>query len=206
MPDLTCYVNPQGGSSIQHVTSATLSRKTDNSICYINPQDARSISGRQLQSVLFVLSLTEFDVILGMDWLSRYGACIDCCRKRVTLRFGEEVFSFQGTRSVLTSLISALQVDRLRRKDRELFLAYVRDVSVASAEIGDVPVVREFRDVFPDELVSLPPEREVEFCIEVILKHKSLRDMYLLLLDLIKENNMNSLLDTMKNKEDNIKR
>ena len=118
--------------------------------------------------MLFVLPLTEFDVILGMDWLSRYGACIDCSRKRVTLCADGEVFSFQGARSVLTSLISALQVDRMWRKGREVFLAYVRDVSVSPAEIGDVPVVQEFLDVFPEELASLPPEREVEFSIEVI--------------------------------------
>ena len=39
------------------------------------------ISQRRLQSELLVLSLTEFDIILGMDWLTRYSACIDCSRK-----------------------------------------------------------------------------------------------------------------------------
>ena len=49
-----------------------------------------------------------------------------------------------------------------------MFLAHIRDVSKASGRVEDVPVVWEFADVFPEELVSLPPEREVEFCIEVV--------------------------------------
>ena len=123
---------------------------------------------RSLSSDLFVLPLTEFDIILGMDWLIWYNACIDCSWKRVTLVADGEVISFQGARGVLSSLISAIQIDRLWRKGRDVFLAYVRDVSMSPVELGDVPVVREFPDIFPDELVSLPPEREVEFCIEVI--------------------------------------
>ena len=122
------------------------------------------IAGRKLAVELLVLPLLEFDVILGMDWLGRYEALIDCSRKRVTLKLGEDVFSFLGVRRVLSSLVSALQVEKLQRKGCLLFLAHIRDVSMTSGSVESVPVVQEF----PEELVSLSPEREVEFCIEVV--------------------------------------
>ena len=34
----------------------------------------------------------------------------------------------------------------------------------------DVPIVRQYLSVFPDDLPGLPPDREIEFCIELILR------------------------------------
>ena len=45
----------------------------------------------------------------------------------------------------------------------------VRDVQADKGSVDRVPVVCEFRDVFPEELPGLPPEREIEFCIDVVL-------------------------------------
>ncbi|MCI75280.1 cellular nucleic acid-binding protein, partial [Trifolium medium] len=36
------------------------------------------------------------------------------------------------------------------------------------AEVDALSVVREFVDVFPDEILDLPPEREVEFSIDIV--------------------------------------
>ncbi|GJU47974.1 putative reverse transcriptase domain-containing protein [Tanacetum coccineum] len=48
------------------------------------------------------------------------------------------------------------------------FLASVMDISLESPNIENLSVVREFADVFPDELPGLPPAREIEFGIELI--------------------------------------
>ena len=40
--------------------------------------------------------------------------------------------------------------------------------------VDEIPVVREFPDVFPDDIVGLPPEREVEFIIDLIPGTKSI--------------------------------
>ena len=48
------------------------------------------------------------------------------------------------------------------------YLALVRDTTAEKISISDVPVACEFSDVFPDELPSLPPHREIEFCIVVV--------------------------------------
>ena len=55
-----------------------------------------------------------------------------------------------------------------------MFLAYMRDINKSSVGVGDVPVVWEFPNIFPEELASLPPKREVEFCIELILGTSSI--------------------------------
>ena len=59
---------------------------------------------------LIELSFKEFDVILGMDWLSRYQAIVDCRMKRVTLRTpNEDEVNFIGERSNhLSNVISAI--------------------------------------------------------------------------------------------------
>jgi hypothetical protein len=47
-------------------------------------------------------------------------------------------------------------------------LAYVIDANVGSIELKDVPVVRDFPDVFSDDLTEVPPDREVEFQIDLV--------------------------------------
>ena len=65
-------------------------------------------------------------------------------------------------------LISDLHAYRLLRKGCQGFLARVREFNGQVREPASVPVVREFLDVFPDELLGLPPTREIEFEIEVM--------------------------------------
>lgn len=51
---------------------------------------------------LMVMEMVEYDVILGMDWLTKYQAILDCCKKRVTLSTPEgKTFSFLGDREIL---------------------------------------------------------------------------------------------------------
>ncbi|WRX09992.1 hypothetical protein QQP08_002479 [Theobroma cacao] len=116
-----------------------------------------------------VLDTLDFDVILGMDWLSPYHASVDCYHK---VRFdfpGEPSFSLQGDRSnAPTNLISVISARRLLRQGCIGYLAVVKDTQAKIGDVTQVSVVKEFVDVFPDELPGLPPEREIEFCIDLI--------------------------------------
>ena len=47
-------------------------------------------------------------------------------------------------------------------------MAYLINTKKDKAKIAEVPVVKDYLDVFPEELVSVPPEREVEFKIELM--------------------------------------
>ena len=54
------------------------------------------------------------------------------------------------------------------RKGCQVYLAYVVETGKERTLVDEIPVVREFPDVFPDDIVGLPPEREVEFTIDLI--------------------------------------
>ena len=128
------------------------------------------IAGYNLTADLIPLEIVDFDVILGMDFLSFHRAMVDCFRKVVTFQgLGMPEFEFVGERNVLPScLISALTAERLMKKGCHAFLGYVRDITKEGGEIGDIPVVNEYQDVFPEELPGLPPEREVDFTIDLL--------------------------------------
>ncbi|XP_070005565.1 uncharacterized protein [Nicotiana sylvestris] len=49
------------------------------------------------------------------------------------------------------------------------YLAYVWNTTAKSPTINSVPVVREFADVFPSDLPSMPPDRDIDFCIDLAL-------------------------------------
>ncbi|GKB43833.1 putative nucleotidyltransferase, ribonuclease H, partial [Tanacetum coccineum] len=119
---------------------------------------------------LLPLEMSDFDIILGMDWLSEHRATIDCHSKRVI--FGDlnnPEFIYHGSRPGKPfKIISALKARTLISHGCEGFLASIKDTSLDGPRLESHPVVRNFPDVFPDELPGLPPEREVEFTIELI--------------------------------------
>jgi hypothetical protein len=128
------------------------------------------IEGRELSADLVLLGMHDFDVILGMNWLAAYHASVDCFEKEVVFRPpGELEFRFKGSRlPSLPHMISALRANRLLRKGCRGFLASIVDLQKKELEIEDIPIVREFPDIFPEDLPGLPPDREVEFSIDLV--------------------------------------
>ncbi|KAL5824399.1 hypothetical protein ACOSQ3_020462 [Xanthoceras sorbifolium] len=115
------------------------------------------------------LSFHNFDVILGMDWLSRHRVIIDCSLKRVTLRTanGAEVLMVGDRKDYLSNVISTITALKFIRKGREAYLAHVVDSQKVDFSLQNIPTICDFSDIFPEELPDLPPVREVEFVINV---------------------------------------
>nr|GEY18171.1 putative reverse transcriptase domain-containing protein [Tanacetum cinerariifolium] len=90
---------------------------------------------------LMPIKLGRFDVVIGMDWLCKYHAKIICDGKVVHIPIEDE------------TLIIRAQVMEKKSDEKRL---------------ENIPVVREFPDVFPEELHGLPPVRQVEFQIDLI--------------------------------------
>ncbi|KAL5548997.1 hypothetical protein UlMin_004228 [Ulmus minor] len=129
------------------------------------------ISERELCADLVMLDMTDYDVILGMDFLSKYGAMIDCKAKAVGFNPpGEEKFTFFGDkRRSQKMFISAMRARKWIADGCTGFLASVLDTTKKGKdELKDVPVVNEFVSVFPEDLPGLPPDREVTFEIELL--------------------------------------
>ena len=110
-----------------------------------------------------------FFVILGMDWLSRHHATVDCYRKEVRFcRPGETEVIFYGLRKILpTSTMTAMRDGKMLRKSYQGYLAYAIEVRDSGSRLEDILIVREFLDVFPEDLAGIPPDREIDFQIEL---------------------------------------
>ena len=108
---------------------------------------------------LIELSFREFDVILGMDLLSRHQAIVDCRMKRVTLRTPNDngVIFISKRSDHLSNVISAATARTMVWKGCEAYLAYVIDTTKARPSISDIPTVNDFSDVFLEEFPGLPP-------------------------------------------------
>ena len=129
-----------------------------------------SIGGQDMKANLILIDLKGLDVILGIDWLAANYTSMDCFRKEVIFRRpGLPVVVFCGKRGRAPSgLISAISTRWLLQKGCKGYLAHVVDTRSNEVRLEDVPVVREFLDVFPDDLPGLPPERETDFPIDLV--------------------------------------
>ncbi|KAB2626227.1 S ribonuclease [Pyrus ussuriensis x Pyrus communis] len=128
------------------------------------------VEGVALSADLIPLDIVDFDVILGTDWLHFYRANINCYGKVVTFhRPGLPMVTFVGEQSgVRYGVISALRAKKLLTKGCQGYLAHVVLDEAVPNRIEDVRVVRHFPDVFPEDLPGLPPDRDVEFTIELL--------------------------------------
>ena len=76
---------------------------------------------------------------------------------------------FQGIRrEIALSLINAMTAWKMLRKGYQGYLAFVVDRRPERTRLEDIPIVKEFPDVFPDDLSGLPPDRAIEFVIELV--------------------------------------
>ena len=114
---------------------------------------------------LLALDLKGYDVIFGMDLLSTFRAVMDCFRKRITLQLpGGEVFSFINDRSS-SHPFPTMSSKFLKAKEGShlSFLASLIGEEKDKDPKREVLVVSDF----PDELLGLPPQREIEFKIDL---------------------------------------
>ena len=103
--------------------------------------------------------MSEYDAILGIEWLSTH-AVINCQKKRMLFKWPNgEKFEFKGTsRSKLT--ISALKGKRLLESGCYGYLANIVDKTKEDKTgLKDIPIVREYVMVFPEDLMNLLPDR-----------------------------------------------
>nr|GEU37709.1 putative reverse transcriptase domain-containing protein [Tanacetum cinerariifolium] len=112
--------------------------------------------------------LGSFDIVIGMDWLSKYHAKIICDEKVVHIPIEDETLIIRGNQSrTRLRLISCIKTKRYISKGCQVFIAQVMEKKSDEKRLENIPVVREFPDVFPKELHGLPPVRQVEFQIDL---------------------------------------
>ncbi|XP_073129391.1 uncharacterized protein [Henckelia pumila] len=167
------YVNKSGLVPDKSISgfSISLPSREELSSDLIIRRCSVQMQSHELLADLIILNMSDFDVIFGMDWLSRYEATIDCKRRTVSLKTKDgEPFLFHTTPKHNSSLlISVGKAWQLLNKGCAGFLAIVTcNQELPRPKLEDVEVVIDFPEVFPDDIAGLPPAREVEFGIELM--------------------------------------
>ena len=123
------------------------------------------ISGTLLTVDLRIMDMSELDVILGMDWLTAYRVVIDCERRRVTAYTQDSTHVvFQGDNHDIFP--QTIYESRCQGQ----LPGWLASLTLEDEERPDLylpRVVCEYVDVFSDELPGLPPQRVVDFGIEL---------------------------------------
>ncbi|GJX04806.1 putative reverse transcriptase domain-containing protein [Tanacetum coccineum] len=121
--------------------------------------------------------IISFDAIIGMDWLAKYQVVIVCAEKIVRIPWGNETLIVRGDGSnrgndTRLNIISCTKTQKYMLKGCSIFLAHVTTKEIEDKsekkKLEDVPIVRDFPDVFPEYLSGLPPTRQVKFQIDLI--------------------------------------
>ncbi|GJX14663.1 putative reverse transcriptase domain-containing protein [Tanacetum coccineum] len=113
---------------------------------------------------LMPVELGSFDVIIGMDWLAKYHALIVCDEKVVRIPYGNEVLIIRGDNCDNGSKLNIILCTKTQKYIEKGCQVYLAQVTSKKAEdkseerrLEDVPIVREFPEVFPEDLPGLPP-------------------------------------------------
>ncbi|GJS10127.1 putative reverse transcriptase domain-containing protein [Tanacetum coccineum] len=164
------YAQPMGIEQANQITWTELKRLLTNKYC---PRTEIRKMEKNLQSDcctltllnqpfeidLMPIKLGSFDVVIGMDWLSKYRAKILCDEKVVHIPI-----------------------------DGETLIIRVMEKKADEKRLEDIPVVKEFPDVFPEDLPGIPPVRQVEFQIDLSLEaHQEHANHLRIILELLRK-------------------
>jgi Zinc knuckle./Retroviral aspartyl protease./Retrotransposon gag protein. len=108
---------------------------------------------------LILLESKDLDVILGMDWLTRHRGVIDCASRTIKLTNAKgEVVTFQSP----VPRKPGISLNQAAGEEQEVA------VEKTTMKLEDIPIVREYPEVFPDDLTTMPPKRDIEFRIDLV--------------------------------------
>jgi hypothetical protein len=111
------------------------------------------IRGIAFPANLIVMGTQGIDVILGMNWLDKYQAVISCDKRTVKL----------------VSPLGEVVAELISPEPRKGSCHQMAIDSKEPDSLEIIKVVSEFPDVFSEDLLGMPPERKVEFAIELLL-------------------------------------
>ena len=123
---------------------------------------------------LNVLPLGSYDILIGMDWLEHHRVVLNCFDETfICINNDEKLISVKGIpRKTTVRQISALQLKRAVRKGCKAYAVTVIDDknlnNIDKLKLDDIPVLKEYANVFLEEIPRLPPKRELCFTIELV--------------------------------------
>ena len=107
-----------------------------------------------------------------MDWLEAHRVRLDCYHKNFECMDEEENLRLvRGIPKVISvRLISIMQLKKFCRKGCQLYATHIGEVAEnETPRLEEIHVLQDFKDVFPDEILGIPPKRDIDFMIELVL-------------------------------------
>ncbi|XP_074356055.1 uncharacterized protein LOC141695727 [Apium graveolens] len=135
-------------------------------VSQFSPKCKLEIHEHSFSADLIPFELREFDLILGMDWLSQHKENTDCKKRNFVMYTENNVrINNQGQKQEKKFLL-ILKAKKILRQGCETYLAHIVDTEKDAPNLDEILIVREFPDIFRDELPGLPPDHEIEFSID----------------------------------------
>nr|GEX16670.1 putative reverse transcriptase domain-containing protein [Tanacetum cinerariifolium] len=129
-----------------------------------------TLLNQPLKIDLMPIKLGIFDVVIGMNWLSKNRTKILCDEKVVHIPIDGKTLIIRGDRSkTRLNLISCIKTKKYISRGCQSFMIQFVEKKSDEKRLEDIPIVREFPDIFPEDLHRLPPVCQVEFQIDLIL-------------------------------------
>ncbi|XP_070054559.1 uncharacterized protein [Nicotiana tomentosiformis] len=119
---------------------------------------------------LIELRMVDFDVIMGMDWLYSWFSKLDCRIRTVRFEFqNEPVIEWKDDDVVPKGrFISYLEATKMINTGCIYHSVRVTDTDAEAPTLESVSIVNAFLGVFPYEIPGIPPDREIDFGIDVM--------------------------------------
>jgi hypothetical protein len=127
------------------LVSSLVGEMRTNHIC---PAISITIRGVDFLANLIVLDSKGIDIILSMDWLRKYDRVILCAKRAIRLAKKD------GTIVEFSAMIQAEQVSLINK--------------VQGTSLNEIRIAQEYPDVFLEDLPGMPPDRDIEFIIELL--------------------------------------
>ncbi|XP_023758050.1 uncharacterized protein LOC111906527 [Lactuca sativa] len=136
----------------------------------IIPDCTFNLAGKLFSIDLIPIELGSFDVIVGMDWLSKNRADIGCYEKVIRLPLpNDEILIIYGEKPGRNlNIVSSMKIHKYLKKNCIAFMVHVVERESETKQLKEILVAQNYPEVFQEELPGLPPHRQVEFQINLI--------------------------------------
>ena len=116
--------------------------------------------------------LGSYDLLIRMDWLEEHKFFLNCFDKTFTCidKNGNNIKVKGIPRKGMIREISSLKMKRSVRKGCKAFTVYIMNdrENNTKRNVEDIPILKEFEDIFPEEFPGLPPKKDIDFTIDMI--------------------------------------
>jgi hypothetical protein len=131
-----------------------------------------NLDGQTIRTDMNILQLGSYDMIIGMDWLERHKAILNCYTKILSYKDDSNITkTAQGIpKLVSVRQISAMQLKKCVRKGCQVYAIQVTSLAEKKdkPKLEDFVFLRDFRDMFVDEILELPSKRKIDFSIHLL--------------------------------------